>query len=149
QQQKLEKTLSRLKANLLEVSGQFDRGALSPGRADWATKWEHCQGKRVLFFTYTDFAGSFYKWAEAVNRHSSHAVRIVHLTRHRFRNPVDLLYLRGSLIKSCAPWMAKEIEQLADEADIIHIKDQAGFWNGTNGLPSDFLTKFGKPLVYT
>ena len=123
--------------------------SLTPGRSDWANKWKTCTGKRVLLFAFADYSGSFYKWAEAINRHTDHAVRFVTLKRHRYGYPLDIMYLRGDLLIERFPEMLNEFLTLCDEADIIHIKDQTGFFDGRNRLPKNLLSQFRKPIVYT
>ncbi|WP_026060085.1 glycosyltransferase [Pseudaminobacter salicylatoxidans] len=132
-----------------EATALHDHRSLTPGRSDWAEKWVNCEGKRILFFTVTDYSGSFYKWAEAVNRHTPHAVRMVSLFRHRYGYPLDILSMRGDLLVSRFPDVLNELLKLIDEADIIHLKDQDGFWRGRNSLPKTLLTQFRKPMVYT
>jgi hypothetical protein len=122
---------------------------LTPGRSEWAGKWRNTTGKRVLFFSVCDYSGSFYKWAEAVNRHTDHAVRLVSLFRHRFGYPLDILLMRGDMLQQHFPDLMNGLYQLADEADVIHVKDQVGFMIGRNKLPPDTFTMFGKPIVYT
>jgi hypothetical protein len=74
---------------------------------------------------------------------------MISLTRHRFGYPLDILSLRGDLLVDRFPNALHDILSLADEADIIHIKDQTGFWDGRNNLPKTLLTQFRKPMVYT
>jgi hypothetical protein len=125
-----------------------DHHSLTAGRIDWAEKWENCTGKRVLFFAMTDFSGSFYKWAEAINRHTAHAVRMISLVRHRYGYPLDLLYWRGDTLQRF-PEVLNSILTLADQADIIHLKDQTGFLTGKNFLPRYIFRQFRKPMLYT
>lgn len=135
-----------------EIASLNDARSLSSGRADWAEKWRSCNGKRILYFTISDFSGSFYKWADGINRHTHHAVRMVSLARHRFGYPVDLLYAPPKLIMTEFSDMLNEVARLADEADIIHLKDQlhfSGYSENKNSLPSWLLTQFGKPIIYT
>jgi hypothetical protein len=132
-----------------DTTALHDHHSLTPGRTDWAQKWKDCTGKRILFFALADYSGSFYKWAEAVNRHTDHAVRFVSLNRHRYGYPLDIMYLRGNLLIERFPEMLNEFLMLCDESDIIHIKDQTGFFEGRNFLPKSLLSQFGKPMVYT
>jgi hypothetical protein len=142
--------LTRLYGQIIsETTALHDHHSLSPGRVDWGDKWQTCKGKRILYFALTDFSGSFYKWAEAVNRHTDHAVRMISLVRHRYGYPLDLLYWRGNSLTERFPEIMNSILGLADEADIIHLKDQTGFYSGKNFLPAHTFSQFRKPTVYT
>lgn len=123
--------------------------SIMAGNAHWREKWQSCKGKRILFFAYVDYSASFYKWAEAVNTYTPHAVRMVSLKLHRYGYPVDILYPKDNLLTDDFVASYDAFLTLIDEADIIHIKDQTGFWDGGNGLPSHIFKQFQKPILYT
>jgi hypothetical protein len=134
---------------IADVSVMHERHSLTPGRSDWAEKWRTTRGRRILYFAPCDYSGSLYKWAEAVNRHTPHAVRLVALYRHIYGYPLDLLYMRGDVMVADVPQMFNSLCELADEADIVHIKDEQGFRDGRNRLPLWTFKQFRKPIVYT
>src|SRR5581483_1217659 len=85
------------------------------------------EGKRVLLFANRDFAGSFFKLAEAINRCTDYAARLVAFQSHPFSYPLDLI----------------------GQSDVIQLKDETGFFRGTNKLPPDLLTGSGVPVIFT
>ena len=96
------------------VTGEFDAG-----RELWAERWaQKKKSHRVLLIAPTDFAGSMYKWAEAINRYTDYAARLVTFRRHQFGYPNDLVISRYD-----GGQRAKLLE-LADTAEILHLKDE-------------------------
>lgn len=120
-------------------------GAMTPGIKDWEKKWDNNPGKRILYFTPVDYSGSFYKWATAVNKFTEYAVRLVTLQFHEFGYTQDLVL---PMSHQCE----QSLRLMVGEADVIHIKDELGFFEegkARNELPLDIFTASGKPLVYT
>jgi hypothetical protein len=122
---------------------RYELGSYSPGVEAWSRRWDERPGKRILLYAFCDYAGSFYRWAEAVNETTDYAARLVVFKTHRFRFPIDLLFLNHS------EEAYRGLLDLGEQADVIHVKDETGFYLGTNGLPDDLLSRFGKPQVFT
>jgi len=118
-------------------------GSLTQGRLDWEEKWDKSKGKRVLMYALLDYSGSFYKWADAVNRHTEFAVRLVAFREHPFGYDYDLLLPFPDVLER------SNIQQIIREADIIHFKDETGFFFNSNGLPQNIFSNFVGPKVYT
>lgn len=118
-------------------------GSFTAGRADWESRWDHSPGRRVLLYALSDYSGSFFKWAEAINRHTPYAARLVVFEPHQFGYDQDLLLPYPDVLDR------SDIDGLAGEADIIHIKDESGFFTGSNRLAKDLFTKHKKPMVFT
>ncbi len=136
------KAASRVQAELQKV--QLQRyGSHTAGRPDWERKWDETPGKRVLLYALSDYSGSFFKWAEAINRHTGYAARLAVFDIHKYGYETDLVMPFPDVIPR------SDIQGLAREADIIHIKDESGFFTGKNNLAADLLTGVGKPLIYT
>jgi predicted nucleic acid-binding Zn-ribbon protein len=121
---------------------RYEFGSYTPGVPEWRRKWERSPGRRVLLYALKDYSGSFMKWATAINEHTDWAARLVAFGSHPFGYAVDLVL---PMPDSDEP----EMLSLVEDADVIHIKDETGFWQGTNRLPRDLFTRFGKPLVFT
>ena len=122
---------------------RYRYGSYTAGRKDWEDKWDNSPGRRVLFYALSDYSGSFFKWAEAINRHTDYAARLAVFYAHQFGYVNDLVLPLPHVL----PW--SDIEGLAREADAIHIKDESGFFTGSNRLPKDLFWKFDKPMIYT
>lgn len=131
--------------------GDFRYGSQIPPIERWERKWDKNPGKRILFYTLKDFSGSFYKWAYAVNRYTPYAARLVAFSQHQYNYPLDILYLGLNCDND-------SIEQLFDECDLIHIKDEYyGYLYNKDkkfkvkfAKQSNLLTKyFYKPTVFT
>jgi hypothetical protein len=118
-------------------------GSYIPGRQDWQARWEGRSGKRVLLFAPVDASGSFYKWTDAINRHTEFAARLVTLYRHKHGYPLDLLLPFPDLDGRAG------FKRICDESDIFLVKDEPGFYNGSNLLPPDLLSRWGKPQIFT
>ncbi|MCL2356142.1 MAG: hypothetical protein FWC70_03125 [Defluviitaleaceae bacterium] len=142
---KLFKKDKKIKALL----GEFEKvpvysyGSLTPGRQDWEEKWNKSKGKRILMYALKDYAGSFYRWAEAVNRHTDFAVRMVAFYKPNFSSEYDLLLPFPHVLER------SNMQQLIQEADLVHIKDETGFYFKTNNLPKDMFSNFSGPMVYS
>ena len=117
-------------------------GSLTPGIAGWEHKWERSPGRRVLFYAPMDFAGSLFRWAIAVHRHTPYAVRLACLRRHPFGYDLDLLFGDLGLVES-------DFEGLAAEADIIHVKDEVGLTDDPVSAAGQVLIGSGRPIVFT
>ena len=117
---------------------RFEYGSLSEGRADWSAKWASSRGLRILMFANHDYSGSFYKWTAAINDHTDHAARLVVAAPHRYGYPVDLVLPNPELVES--NW-----DDLWGEADVLHLKDETGFFRGPNRLPDEMLRRFEGP----
>lgn len=121
---------------------RYQYGSYTPGVEGWRERWEARPGKRVLLYAKKDYSGSFMGWATAINEFTDYAARLVVLGAHAYGYPVDLLFLPSALADS-------DFLRLRDEADLIHIKDETGFFDGNNRLPPDIFTATGKPMVFT
>ena len=132
----------RLEAEFEKV-GWHRYDSFTRGDLEWERRWDESPGRRVLYYAFADYSGSFYKWAEAMNRHSSYAVRLVVLNFHQYGYRTDLVLPHPTVMDKLG------FGTLLDEADIIHMKDESGFFTGKTRLPADFLTRHGKPVVYT
>jgi len=108
----------------------------------WQARWDRSAGRRILLYALKDYSGSFFKWAQAINRFTPYAARLVALGEHQYGYNVDLILSSDAKGR-------ERLGQLAEEADCIHIKDETGFLTGSNGLPKDFFRGFGKPLIFT
>lgn len=131
----LQKELTKIETNAY--------GSYTQGRADWQSRWDTHPGKRVMLFAPVDASGSFYKWADAINRHTDFAARLVTLYRHKHGYPLDLLLPFPDLDDRAG------FDRICDEADIFLVKDEPGFYTGSNLLPSDLLSKWSKPQIFT
>jgi len=126
----------------LAKAERYEYGSYTPGVKEWGEKWESRSGRRVLLYAYRDYSGSFYNTAEALNRHSDFAARLIVFARHPYGYDLDLVMPNPRVLQS-------GLSDLLHEADIIHIKDETGFFTGSNLLPKDMLTKAEKPMVFT
>lgn len=94
-------------------------GEINTGRADWEQRWKITpKSRRVLMVAPKDFAGSMFKWAEALNRFSNFAVRLVSFEGHPYGYDVDLV------VPECDPCRITKVLELADEAGFLHLKDE-------------------------
>ena len=97
----------------------------------------------MLFYATKDYSGSFFKWADAINRHTAYAARLVLIRPHQYGYETDLIMALPDAIDQ------SDFSGLAEEADIIHIKDETGFFLNTNGLEPDVFTSHNKPMIFT
>ena len=121
---------------------RYQYGSLTPGIPGWRERWLSLPGKRILLYAKKDYSGSFMGWATAINEFTDFAARLVVLGAHAYEYQVDLLFLPSTIGDS-------DFDRLRDEADIIHVKDETGFFDGNNRLPPDIFTATGKPMVFT
>ncbi len=122
-----------------------ERGLLSEGRSNWSSRWQSGNFPRILLLAPKDYSGSFFKWAEALNRHSEYAARLITLEAHQYGYQLDLVST-GRYDNNWVP-----LSTMLEEADILHIKDEIGFLDGSNGIPVSLMEKTKKriPVVYT
>nr|WP_317264515.1 tetratricopeptide repeat protein [Arthrospira sp. SH-MAG29] len=118
-------------------------GSLTPGIQEWQKKWDDSPGKRVLLYALRDYSGSFFKWAEAINKYTEFAARLVTFYPHKFQYELDLIMPMPNA------FFPLKIDEITAETNIIHIKDETGFFTGDNGLESNLFTKFKKPMIFT
>ena len=118
-------------------------GSFTPGVKEWEEKWDRSKGKRVLMFAYKDYAGSMYKWAEAVNKYSDYAVRLVAFLEHQYDYDYDLLMPFPHVLPR------SDVQSIINESDIIHLKDENTFYFKTNELPKDIFKRFQGPMIFT
>src|SRR5690606_8654863 len=94
-------------------------GALNEGRPDWEARWNAAErNRRVLLVAPKDFAGSMYKWTEAINRHTDFAARLIAFEHHQYGYPVDLI------VPECDDKRLSEVLRLVDQAGFLHLKDE-------------------------
>lgn len=117
-------------------------GSFTPGVAEWEDRWDRSPGRRVLCFAPRDFAGSMFRWATAVHRHTPYAVRLACLRRHPFGYELDLVFGDLDLVRS-------DFDRLVDEADVIHVKDEVGLVDRPLSRAAESLLGAGKPIVFT
>lgn len=127
---------------VLTAVPRHEYGSVTPGIAEWRDKWARSAGRRVLFYAKKDFAGAMLAWARAINDHTDFAARLVALQAHEYGYDVDLLLPQPDPMQS-------DFLGLAAQADVIHIMDETGFLDGSNGLPADVFSRFHKPTVFT
>jgi hypothetical protein len=137
---------------LLRRVPRFEHGSFTPGVTGWSERWREAEGRRVLMFSPKDYSGSFLKWAEAINAHSDFAARVVTLQGSQFGHNLDLVLPQPGLI-------ATGLDQLLEQADVIHLKDECFFSDEAGRLPPRYQPYFddlretilatGKPLVFT
>jgi glycosyltransferase involved in cell wall biosynthesis len=116
-------------------------GAYGTGVEGWEQRWDERPGRRILFYARLDSAGSMFRWAEAVNRHTRYAVRLACFRLSPFHHPTDLVFPDPRV-------SASGFDELVAEADLIHVKDEPGF-AFARGPGADAVLASGKPVVYT
>jgi len=119
---------------------RWEHGSLTPLVKAWSARWIENR-KRVLIFANFDAAGSSFRWAEAINSHTEWAARHVTVRPHPYGYACDLTYGAPARID-------ERFHELAAEADVIQLKDEAGFLDGRNRAPTDLLSRHRKPLVH-
>jgi tetratricopeptide (TPR) repeat protein len=94
-------------------------GSINEGVPQWRFRWSEAPSdRRVLMVAPTDFAGAMYHLADAVNRYSPYAVRLVTFALHEFNYPVDLV------VPECSEDRLEAVLKLASEAAIFHLADE-------------------------
>jgi len=100
-------------------------GSFTDGIGQWDRRWKEASAnRRVLMVAPKDFAGSMYKLAEALNRYTSYAVRLVTFDFHQFNYPVDLV------VPECDDDRLEAFFKIAREAAIFHLKDEHSWFLG-------------------
>jgi hypothetical protein len=128
---------------LEEVATSY--GCIVNGQPDWARRWLERPGQRILLLAPKDYSGSFFKWTESINLCTPYAARMLVFRPHQYKYSLDLL----SPAVATGDWSG--VRELIAEADIIHIKDESGFFQKNNNLPPELLNerRNGVPVVYT
>jgi hypothetical protein len=131
---------------------RYEHGSFTPGVADWAQRWRQAEGRRVLLYSPKDYSGSFFKWAEAINRHTDWAARVIAFQGSQFGHTLDLVLPQPGFLES-------GFYELLEEADVVHVKDECFFSDDCGPLPLRFRPFFddmravlldsGRPLVFT
>ena len=68
---------------------------------------------RIAMLTMSDWAGSGFKTAQAINRHTEHTVHLIALKGNRYGHPrMDLVSKKN----------IKRLQEIVDTADIVHLK---------------------------
>jgi len=116
-------------------------GADGPGVDGWEERWDANPGRRVLMYARTDASGSLFRWAEAINRHSRYAARMVCFQPDPRDYPNDLVLPDPRVARS-------GFAELVAEADLVHVKDERRFPRG-KGAASRAVLAADKPVVYT
>jgi hypothetical protein len=131
----------------LDALPRYEFGSFSPGVESWGERWRERPGRRVLLYATADYAGSFYKWSAAINAYTEYAARLIVFGRHVYGYPLDLVFLPNMKEDGSVPDLG--LAELIEQADIVHLKDETGFYLGSNGLAPDLFSGFGKPMVFT
>jgi len=109
----------------------LEYGSINGGVAEWEQRWrEASPDRRVLMVVPLDFAGSMYKLAEAVNRYTTYALRLVTFEFHQFDYPVDLV------VPECDDARLEAVFKLASEAAIFHLKDEHSWFLAGERFPN-------------
>ena len=117
--------------NLASMLPLLEYGSINGGIPQWETRWREASfDQRVLMVVPKDFAGSMYKLAEAVNRYTAYAVRLVTFDFHQFDYPVDLV------VPECDDARLEAVFKLASEAAIFHLKDEHSWFLAWERFPN-------------
>lgn len=155
------KKIQRKYLDLISNFPMFDSMSMTPVNQEWRKKWEVSKGKRILLYTHMDFSGSLYKWAEAINRYSEYAARLVTSTLHPYGYNSDILAIEAPVeLRESGCYFDRiydSILKLVDEADIIHYKEeQKLFRESMTGVTDTLSAKIfssaerrKKPQVFT
>jgi len=109
----------------------LEHGSINGGVAEWEQRWrEASPNQRVFMVAPKDFAGSMYKLAEAMNRYTAYAVRLVTFEFHQFDYPVDLV------VPECDDARLEAVFKLASEAAIFHLKDEHSWFLAWERFPN-------------
>lgn len=102
----------------LAVRERYPYCSLTAGNKSFEKKWHNSKGKRILFIAPKDYSGSFMKWAVALNKYSSYAVRLLTFGDHPYGYENDLIF------PTTNQNFWDKLTPLLQEADAIHIKDE-------------------------
>lgn len=125
---------------MLAAVPRYEFDSITPGTANWSERWKHAS-RRVVFFAPNDYAGSLFQIARAINSSSEWAARLISIHPHQYGYENDLLYGHPKNVP-------QGLHDLLSQADVIHVKDESGFLDGTNRLPPDLLARHDKPVVF-
>jgi glycosyltransferase involved in cell wall biosynthesis len=118
----------------LQISAELpllEYGAINEGVTQWGERWKQASpDHRVLMVVPKDFAGSMYKLAEAMNRYTPYAVRMITFEYHQFDYPVDLV------VPECDEKRLNEVYKLANEAAVFHLKDEHSWYLAQDRFPN-------------
>lgn len=129
-------------------------GVSNKTRTEWDQKWRTNTNMKMLLVAPKDYAGSFYRWAKAVNDYSPDvSCRAISLFKHRYNYEYDCIFhsFASGFQKQ------KDVQRLVDEADGLHLKDEFFFYN-THRSPSisrfilsliEEFQKKNKPVLFT
>lgn len=132
---------ARLLRRELEKARLHRYGAYGAGVEGWERRWDANPGRRVLLYAHTDTAGSLFRWAEAINRHTAYAARMACFKLNPFDYPIDLVFPDPRVSPS-------GFAELVAEANLVHIKDEHRFPRG-EGRGGQALLATDKPVVFT
>jgi hypothetical protein len=132
---------ARLLRHELDKVPRHRYGAYTAGVPGWEQRWDANPGRRVLLYANADAAGSLFRWAEAINRHTPYAVRMACFRLNPFGYPTDLAFPDPRVGPS-------DFAELVAEANIVHVKDERGFPHG-EGPGGQTVLATDKPVVFT
>jgi glycosyltransferase involved in cell wall biosynthesis len=116
-------------------------GAYGAGVNGWEERWDANAGRRVLLYARTDASGSLFRWAEAINRHTPYAARMVCFQLSPYDYPTDLVFPDPRVAPS-------GFAELVAEASLVHVKDERRFPRG-EGHASQAVLATDKPVIFT
>jgi hypothetical protein len=116
-------------------------GAYGAGVEGWEQRWDERAGRRVLLYANLDSAGSLFRSAEAINRHTRYAARVACFMLSPYHHPTDLVFPNPRVA-------ASGFHELVAEADLIQVKDELGFPQA-EGPGVGAVLDSGKPVVFT
>lgn len=119
-------------------------GSYTPGRLDWAHRWSDPTRPRVLQYAFKDYAGSQYDWTRSINETTEWSARHAVVETSRFGFPTDLVYPHPDRSPDLTGLFS-----LADEADVIHVKDEFAFSDPVRRAIVERLRATGKPVIFT
>jgi glycosyltransferase involved in cell wall biosynthesis len=125
----------------VDKARRYRYGAYGAGVDGWEQRWDANPGRRVLLYARTDASGSLFRWAEAINRHSRYAARMVCFHPDPRDYPTDLVFPDPRVASS-------GFAELVSEADLVHVKDERRFPRG-EGAASEVVLAADKPVVFT
>jgi hypothetical protein len=116
-------------------------GAYGAGVEGWEQRWDERPGRRILLYAYSDAAGSLFRWAETINRHTPYAARVACFQLNPFKFPTDLVFRDPRVGPS-------GFAGLVAEANLVHVKDEQRFPRG-EGPGGQAILGTDKPVVFT